>query len=180
MREIEKIREAEYFYTQMSKTEEDSEAFKYNLSAFLSAARSVLQFAREEAITKSKGQYWYDTCVSKKPVISFFKDKRDINIHKEPIKIKKDIKLILSDALHLTASVLPMRIVTNDENNNITSENKPEEVFHEAETKIPPKAIYKYRFNNWTGNEDIPTLCQKYIDELKAITADGLKEGLLS
>jgi hypothetical protein len=184
MYELEKIKEAEYFYNQILKTEEDSEAFKYNLSAFLSAARSVLQFAREEAITKSKGQYWYDTCVSKKPIISFFKDKRDINIHREPVKTIKDITLSLTEALHLSVAMGPIRMVHKDKYGKIISEsiseNQSEPEPRKVEKQVPPKVTYRYRFDNWTGNEDIPTLCRQYLDELKIIAIDGKKKGFLS
>jgi len=184
MHELEKIKEAEYFYNQMLKTEEDSEAFKYNLSAFLSAARSVLQFANNEAITKSKGQYWYYTCVSKKPIISFFKDKRDINIHREPVKTRKDITLSLTEALHLSVSMGSIRMVHKDKYGKIISESinksQSEPKSRKVKKQVPAEATYRYSFDDWVDNEDIPTLCQKYIDELKTITADGLKKGFLS
>ncbi len=184
MHEEEKIKEAEYFCKQMLDTQEDSEAFKYNLSAFLSAARSVLQFACEEARTKSKGLYWYDTYVSKKLIISFFRDKRDFNIHQEPVKTRKDITLSLTEALSLSVSIGSIRIVHKDKNGNIISEsiseNQSEPKPRKVKKQVPAKVTYRYSFDDWVGNEDIPTLCQKYIDELKIITADGLKKGFLS
>jgi len=184
MYELDKIKEAEYFYKQMLDTQEDSGAFKCNLSAFLSAARSVLQFACKEAITKPKGQYWYDTCVSKKLIISFFKDKRDINIHREPVKTRKDITLSLTEALHLSVSMGPIRMVQKDKYGNIISEsiseNQSELEPRKVKKQVLPKVTYRYSFEDWVGSEDIPTLCQKYIDELKTITADGLKNGFLS
>lgn len=42
MHEEEKFKEAEYFLTQMINEKGNTEAFKFNLSAFLTAARSVL------------------------------------------------------------------------------------------------------------------------------------------
>ncbi len=184
MYELEKIKEAEYFYKQILDTQEDSEVFKYNLSAFLSAARSVLQFACEEAKTKHKGQYWYDTCVSKKPIISLFKDKRDINIHREPVKTRKDITLSLTEALHLSVSMGSIKMVQKDKYGNIISESisesQSEPKPRKVKKQVPAEVIYRYSFENWLGNEDIPTLCQKYINELKTITVDGLKKGFLS
>ncbi len=54
--EATKIREAEYFLGQMLCTQNQLQHFTYNLSAFLSAARSVLQYALAEAKTKPNGQ----------------------------------------------------------------------------------------------------------------------------
>lgn len=50
MFEQEKLKEAKYFYSRMKEErgQEDRESFKYNLSAFLSVARSVLQYALKE------------------------------------------------------------------------------------------------------------------------------------
>lgn len=51
-----KLAEARYFYSRMRKEVDDREAFTCNLSAFLAAARSVLQYALKEAKTKTGGQ----------------------------------------------------------------------------------------------------------------------------
>lgn len=48
MHELEKLKEAGYFARRMEASINDPKAFQYELSAFLSAARSVLQYAFEE------------------------------------------------------------------------------------------------------------------------------------
>ena len=60
MHELDKIKEAKYFLSQILHEKENFENFKYNLSAFISSARSVLQYALEEAKIKNGGQLWYD------------------------------------------------------------------------------------------------------------------------
>ena len=55
MYEQEKLGEANYFYSRMLSEAVDRDAFIFNLSAFLSSARSVLQYAFKEAQTKSGG-----------------------------------------------------------------------------------------------------------------------------
>ena len=64
MSESQKIREAEYFLAQMDRERENAEHFGHNLSAFLSSARSVLQYALEEAKPKPGGLAWYDGTMS--------------------------------------------------------------------------------------------------------------------
>ncbi len=56
MYEKDKIIEAEYFYSRMSQEQNDRDAFRHNLSAFLSAARSVLQYALKEAETNTNSK----------------------------------------------------------------------------------------------------------------------------
>ena len=52
MNEQEKINEAHYFLEQLSALGNERDKFRYNLSAFLSAARSPLQYACNEASHK--------------------------------------------------------------------------------------------------------------------------------
>jgi hypothetical protein len=93
MREAEKIEEAEFFYAHLVNVEKSRSAnpdtFKFFLSAFLSAARSVLQYAHREAVGKPGGRGWYKGAVSS-VVLQYFKDKRDDNIHVEPVTVRNN------------------------------------------------------------------------------------------
>ena len=84
MHEQHKLDEAQYFLDRLGQLPEP-DSFRYELSAFLSAARSALQYALEEAKTKPGGQAWYDAQVSGKTLVKFFRDKRDISIHRQPV-----------------------------------------------------------------------------------------------
>ncbi len=64
MREASKLGEAEYFLSEMARVYENHRLFQYNLSAFLSAARSVLQYACKEATSRPGGQAWYEKQVT--------------------------------------------------------------------------------------------------------------------
>ena len=86
MDEAEKLREAAYFLGRMREAQaERSEAvFRFELSAFLSAGRSVLQYACEEA-KRAGQQQWYQQAVVSDPCIPFLKEERDANIHDRPV-----------------------------------------------------------------------------------------------
>ena len=73
MNELEKIREAEYFLGRMTEEREIRDAFRFNLSAFLSASRSVLQYALEAARQQPGGQAWYDAHMAASKILTFFK-----------------------------------------------------------------------------------------------------------
>jgi hypothetical protein len=73
-----KLAEARYFYSLMRQEVNDREKFTFNLSAFLSAARSVLLYALETPKNKNGGQQWYDNHIAASSVLSFFRDKRDL------------------------------------------------------------------------------------------------------
>ena len=85
MREEEKLAEAKYFLGRMKLAEAEANevVYRYELSAFLSAARSVLQYACKES--KDRGfQGWYQKAVESDACIRYLKEERDLNIHSKP------------------------------------------------------------------------------------------------
>ena len=82
MYELKKLNEAKYFLKRMIEETNQIDHFIFNLSAFLSSSRSILQYALEELKTKQGGQKWYNQYMTNEAMFRFFKDKRDINIHK--------------------------------------------------------------------------------------------------
>lgn len=176
MHELSKIEEAKYFYSQMLKEKENRDSLKFNLSAFLSSARSVLQYALKEAQGKG-GQSWYDTQITNSRVAQFFKDKRDINIHSEPVSVRKDVNIKLSETLHISESI---SIVLRDSAGNIKGQYSSESEPPKPAKNEPPVVEERYRFDDWTGSEDIFALCNQYLNELENIVADGKSKGFLS
>lgn len=92
-----KLAEAKYFYDRMVEVQKiviqhNREYFTYNFSAFLTAARSVLQYMNEEIEqlkdpgAKQEAKKWYEGRIAASPKLRFFRDKRDINIHVSPIR----------------------------------------------------------------------------------------------
>src|SRR5439155_18015005 len=95
MREQDKIDEAAFFLGEMVKREDNQRTYGYMTSAFLSAARSVLQYALEEAaaldaerrVHRPVGKAWYDNHMVACPLLGYFKGKRNANIHRqEPVE----------------------------------------------------------------------------------------------
>jgi len=69
MNERYKIGEAKFFLTRMEESVNDLEAFRYYMSAFLAAGRSVIQYALEESRSKGRKQ-WYDETIAGYEVLS--------------------------------------------------------------------------------------------------------------
>ena len=69
MNERYKIGEAKFFLARMEESLHDRETFRYHLSAFLTAARSVIQYAREESRSKGRLQ-WYEETIDGNDVLS--------------------------------------------------------------------------------------------------------------
>ena len=166
MREQDKIDEAAFFLQEMDTRVNDSVAYRYLTSAFLSAARSVLQYAWEEAAapngrhaTRPEGKAWYDSHVVG-PLVPYFRDKRDANVHREPVK--------------------PTRTSTVRHEMRLLSDlvGGEDEVDLCPPVPVPSATMtYHYRFDDWPGSEDVPTLCWQYLDELRRVVADAQAKG---
>lgn len=89
MNEKEKLEEDRYFLSRMVDEQEDRKVFVYNLSAFLSASRSVMQYAQKEAGKKKEGHEWYTSSA----LLSYFREKRGYNIHTAPFDPKKHVNI---------------------------------------------------------------------------------------
>lgn len=181
MNEIEKIQEAEYFYAQMDREREVREHLKFNLSAFLSAARSVLQYALEEAQKHRRGQVWYELQMKSSPVLRFFKDKRDANVHVEPLVVRADIGIHAREQLGVRLSE-SVSIAMFEEGRQVGRyDSRPAEPGPESEAIDQSATITTvYRFGDWPGTEDVFQLCARYLNELRRIVADGQAKGYLS
>ncbi|MBI4341827.1 MAG: hypothetical protein HY599_00495 [Candidatus Omnitrophica bacterium] len=166
MHESVKLEEAKYFLGQMAKEELNPEVFKHNLSAFLSSARSILQYSLEEAENKANGKAWYDAHMNGNQLLKYFKEKRNVSIHTEPVKPRRHITF--------TKTIGPsssFRIIGE-----------------KSEYKSPPKdtnaesehTAITHNFVDWKGSEDVLTLCRRYLGDLEAFIIDGIAQGFIS
>jgi hypothetical protein len=177
MNEKEKLAEANFYLSKMNEEKNNSEHFKFYLSAFLSASRCVLQYAWNE-IKSNNHLLWYNDYVSKHPPLGFFKERRDINIHSSPVNPSLNVNVKLYDSITMSESV---RIIKRDKDGNVISDetfegSKPAEVNTENRGSVD----YIYTFDEWSGNEDVPTLCQTYLNELLKFTAEAQSKGYIT
>ena len=181
MNEKDKLTEAGYFYSHMINESDNSKHFAYELHAFLSSTRSVLQYALEEAKSHTKGQRWYDEHMGKSKILSFFTNERNLDIHTRPVKPAKDVTTFPPPTTSCLSMLAP--VIHTDASGDVIEErgSTPETV--KSEFKKQDRlgtSITEYRFIDWQGNEDAITLCQMYLDELKQLVEEGIKVGFLT
>jgi hypothetical protein len=173
-----KLAEADYFLGQMRQVADDYDAFIYNFSAFLAAARSVMQYARDEAIGKTGGQAWYDAQVTGSQVLAFFKDIRDMNIHVRPIEPTRSV------SLHLTANLIPSGSLTMtkiDSDGNVVGEfAAPSNTLPAQAARRPAVVQYRYSLQEWSGSDDLLTLSQTYLDAVRQFVSAGVACGFVT
>jgi hypothetical protein len=175
MYEGEKLDEAEYFLHQMDSNKEDHRAFKYNLSAFLSASRSVLQFACKESQNKAGGQAWYDTSVASRPITEFFKSKRDMSIHEQPISPTKELRILIEEAMHQDSF---LSVTRDHPQEYLTTVGQPDQIdWPPVPSNVTTSEAFTFDSN---ASGDIDTLCDFYLNELRSIVADGQSKGFLT
>ena len=177
MYEESKLIECEYFLSRMQSETGNSNNFIFNLSAFLSSARSVLQYSRKEAITKSGGQNWYDNQVSSSDALLFFKDERDINVHIKPVQVNQHTSMELREVVYVSESI---HIQKFDQNGNLIGESMSESNPPEPHPEIPAKVSHKFTFPRWNGTEEVSQLCELYLKELQILIIDGQNKGFLT
>ncbi len=176
MYEQTKLNEAKYFFTKMHEVIDDPLRFHFELSAFLSSARSILQYGNEEAKSKTGGQVWYNRQVSGNNILRYFKDKRDVNIHTKPAKANRKISATVTEHVHISESP---KIEIQRDGGSIKGRE------HNEHNSMPgPKpndsTTIKYTFSDWSGTEDVIELCGKYINALEEFINSGQANGFLT
>lgn len=182
MHERDKLAEAEHFLCRMRAEVAQRRAFRHELSAFLSASRSVLQYALKEAKGKDGGQGWHDEHMAADAVFGFLKCKRNLNVHSEPIVPPLDMSLSLPERVAIGESVV---LVLFDRHGKAvekrTGDLLPPVQEDRAEDGAATNTVtYRYTFPDWSGGEDVLSLCEIYLSKLRSLVDDGVAKGYIS
>jgi hypothetical protein len=166
MNESTKIEEAKHFLKRMrEESQSPTENFRYELSAFLSAARTVFQYAFNEAKAKPGGEVWYSAQIAANRYFQFFRDERNENIHKVPV-IPQQNTSITPGTHQLTITGSRPIVERSDENKTPETLGPTNESRLETQPLSSGTTSYNYKFISWTGPEDVISLAQKYLDDL--------------
>lgn len=153
MNERFKYGEASYFAGHLADPAIEYTKFRYELSAFLSASRSLLQFARHQVKQRRGGLEWYDSWVRKEPLIVFFRNQRNDNVHRSPVQVPRVFRKVVSDHITIGEDLrIPLTHVSTE---------------------------VEYRFDSWPGPESAVELIQQYLVTLDRFLVVGVSEGWL-
>lgn len=172
-----KLSEAKYFLKGMTRAGRDYDDFSCEASAFLTSARSTLQYLFERTKKNHALRIWYDQQISSRPVLKFFKDKRDMNIHVQPVTPQKEIRVQVLDNISLHDSVrgelrdLEGKLIQFSD----SPPAPPPPVPRPRETEVS----CFYRFPDWQGKEDVLELCNRYLAEVEDIVQHAEQSGWL-
>jgi len=185
MNEDVKLAEAEYFLRGVTReATRNPTSTRHELSAFLTAARSALQFALTEAVAQGS-QSWYDSAIAAAdPVVDFLRVTRNLNVHERPFSMRTDITIGLRSGAVGYSSTGTI-VVTTDANGEVQMQwpEIPPALPPQQNNMMsmePPTTTYRYQFKDWAGPEDALELCARYLAEVKRIIADGRARCILT
>jgi hypothetical protein len=166
-----KIEEAKFFLLKFYETYNDEE-FRYYLSAFISASRSILWVLRKEFGKDKKFKQWYANrklTADEDALFKFINELRTTTIHKNPIETHRVVSSIHTIPENFNAEdyINKMREI------NISEPNEEGKQFLSFITETGEKTegeIDNYKIvNNLFDNEDLYQLSEKYLNILITI-----------
>jgi len=158
---LDKIEEAEHFLAQMkqSAAADDATSLRRNFSAFLSSARTVMQYLYERS-KQQGGRAWYQQIAASSPWCHRFKESRDGDIHREPYYPIVQHTMFLS----------------------ITPEDI-EKAPTEDGVRVIREGVVKGEERQWVlqsgDHSSLLDDCQSYLDELRGNIQKAAEEGII-
>ena len=170
-----KLEEARYFLEQMQVCVEDRKKFAFNLSAFLSAARSVTFIMQSESKSSPEFSDWYKDKqkeMNNDGDFRFFNDLRVATIHKKPVVPHKKTEIGISETIAISESIT-IRVI--DKEGNVISEqtSEPKETKPPQEKEVTVKHSWYFEER---PNDDLLGLCNKYIQNIEKLVEECEKQ----
>jgi hypothetical protein len=171
----EKLLEAKYFLEHMIENQAERDAFKYNLSAFLSAARSVTLVMQNEYHNVSGFDKWYNIQQDKMKAddkMKILDTKRDVTIHQESVSPRAHVDVHITEHITFTENVF-VQVIRAD--GTVEPKSKPTSPLPPS----PPQALPETESTvewHWYFHEipdsDVTTVCREHIIKLESIVAE--------
>lgn len=170
-----KLQEAGYFFEQMLlKSENSREEFGHCLKAFLSSARSVLQYGLTETKKTAHNKNYIDL-LAQYPIVQFFKNIRDEDVHEKPVTPKIHVSTLIIDIVQATGGIA---LSEEDEKRWADPDYEPTQPETRLVETVESNRV-DYYFNNWPGPETVIGLCSGYLEVIKRIVATAMSAGYI-
>ena len=173
MHEKQKLGEAKFFFQKMADNKIDPD-FTFYLSAFLSAARTVLQLLLAEC-KKRKKQSWYNSRVNNE-IIKFFKCKRNFNIHEGTIP--QEAKMKMSSEIVLRDSFVAIVHEEGKPPRSI-SPSEPDEPIRERIGSHTTKRTIHFSGSDVPNDGEVFNLSKSYLKEIENILEAAHEDGII-
>lgn len=169
MSAFDKVLEAKYFLDRMRLNTANPPVFKFNLSAFVSAARSVTLHLQKEATWKPEHEKWYEDHrdeLATDATCRFFKELRNAELHVRNTGTQaKGVKVVYTVPSDPLPTDAPRPAVVHGEPVSLVPLVG---IFHPVTTSEPGLMfqVWAWEFEARPG-EDLIALCSEYITILQ-------------
>lgn len=159
-----KLREAEYFLSMLKEAYEDDNTFAYNLSAFLSAARSVTFYMRDQYGRRNGLTEWYrpkETEMRADPELVFLNEARVESVHKETVPTRATRQATATARAFIATEKTPQ-------------DKQVEQAKAKAPARTGPKTVR--RFFAEFENHEVRDFCEKQLAKLAKLVEECEKQ----
>lgn len=161
-----KLNEARFFLEEMRKASSDCDAFRYRLTAFLAASRSITQVMQKEFSETPGFSDWYSqkqTEMRNNPILKYLHAQRELTYHQRPM---------LPYPIGVTEQI------TEGKRTNIVLTGTGDTLQHAASIfmnlpRVQPVLNVKYYFSDFAdGEKDVITICREAVNALEEIVTE--------
>ncbi len=167
-----KLLETKYFLDCMTKNQIECDTFKYNLSAFLAAARSVTLIMQTEFSKVLGFNQWYknkQTEMENDSTMNIMNNKRRMTIHVTPVIATEHTNINISLQLNIPSPSVSIEVRNSHGNVVEQRESRSEPPPPHSAPKVTTETLWYFEE---LPNTDVLTLCKKYIDYLDALVSE--------
>ena len=167
---LNKLEEAGYFLIRMKQTANDWKLFKFHLSAFLSAMRSISLIMQKECAQYPGFGKWYEHQqeeMREDKLLNFFKELRNTSIQQKQVNPRIQVSFSVTDLFSMPSG---STIVIGDKEEGPYLTNGP--VVAEAATDVTKVHSTQKWYFNAEPDEDVITLCERYLSNMSARVYD--------
>ncbi len=171
---FDKLDEAKYFLSQLKLNIINVSIFRYNLSAFLSAIRSVTFFLQKECNGIPGFSEWYvmeQEKMKSDPYMKFLNDKRVLEVHKGRSLLRKETRVTHHDSVSMVDSIT-IFLIRSDGTGDIRQSGPS---VHDISRKIDPTTEHLWFFEDFE-EKDIIQLCEEHVSKIEKLLNDCKKE----
>ena len=157
-----KLNEAKHFLDEMKRVSSDPAKFRYELTAFLAASRSITLIMQKEFSERSGFADWYTQIqgeMEKNGILKYLHRQRNISHHERPI-LQYPIGITEQNTTSLGMNVV---LAGTGSSINLSSN------FAVTPTRLPVSKIVYHFDDMLDGGKDVITVCQEAINALEFI-----------
>jgi len=165
-----KLQESRYFLERMTLTQAERNAFKYNLSAFLSASRSVTLIMQKEYDKISGFKRWWPEKqkeIRSDDAMRLLNEKRVMTIHTQPVRLRGQVDISIKE--HITISDSVSIVLTHAD--GTVERREPESIPPPVATETGSNIEWRWYFDE-LPEKDVLALCKEHMAKLDALVKE--------